>query len=313
MNTAIVWSDDYLDHETGSHPESPERIIALRQALQAEGMFEDRLVLAPQPVELDAVLAVHSAAVVERVRRVANQGGGWLDPDTFVSASSYEVALLAVGGACRAVDAVMTGEAPRAFALPRPPGHHAEPDRSMGFCLFNSIAIAARHAQRAYGLARIAIVDWDVHHGNGTQAVFWRDPSVLFISLHEYPFYPGTGAAGERGAGPGEGLTINIPLAAGGGDDVYVTQFDEIVIPALRAFAPELLLVSAGFDPHRDDPLALMQKTTDGFATLAGKLRDAADELCEGRLVAVLEGGYNLRALGESAVATLRAFDAPTG
>jgi acetoin utilization deacetylase AcuC-like enzyme len=307
--TAIIWDDTYQDHETGSHPESPERIAAIGQALHGGGMFDDRAVLTPDPVDLDAVLTVHAPHVVDLVQRAARHGGAWLDPDTYVSADSYEVALLAAGGACRAVDAVMTGEAPRAFAFVRPPGHHAEPDRSMGFCLFNNIAIAAEHALNAHGLERVAIVDWDVHHGNGTQAAFWQRPDVFFISLHQYPFYPGSGAASERGAGSGEGYTVNIPLPAGSNDDAYLARFTDTVIPALHAFAPQLILISAGFDAHTDDPLAMMRVTTDAFATWARLLKTAATDLCDGRIALVLEGGYNLRALGESVVAVVRALD----
>jgi acetoin utilization deacetylase AcuC-like enzyme len=309
--TALIWSDSFRDHATGPHPESPERIAALRSALRAAGMFDDpeRLVLAPDPATTEAILAVHSPQLVDLVRRAAYGGGAWLDPDTFVSPDSYEVARLATGGACRAVDAVLNGEAPRAFALVRPPGHHAEPGRAMGFCLFNNIAVAAEHAIDRFGLERVAIVDWDVHHGNGTQAAFWRDPRVFFISTHQFPFYPGTGAARERGEGAGDGYTLNLPLAAGADDAVYEQTFAEIVVPALRAFAPELILVSAGFDPHEDDPLAMMRVSTAGFGRLATMIADAARELCGGRLVLVLEGGYNLAALGASVVATIRALD----
>jgi acetoin utilization deacetylase AcuC-like enzyme len=307
--TAIVWSETYQDHETGSHPESPERIGAIGRALQAAGLFDNRNVLTPKPAEIDAILAVHAPHVVDLVQRAARQGGAWLDPDTFVSPDSYDVALLAAGGACRAVDAVLSGEAGRAFAFVRPPGHHAEPERSMGFCLFNNIAIAAEHALNSHGLERVAIVDWDVHHGNGTQAAFYNRPDVLFISLHQYPFYPGSGAAAERGAGAGEGYTINIPLPAGSGDDAYAARFSDTVIPALEAFAPDLILVSAGFDAHTDDPLAMMRVSTDAFAGWACQIKQAATTLCDGRLALILEGGYNLRALGESVVAVLRALD----
>jgi acetoin utilization deacetylase AcuC-like enzyme len=309
--TALIWSDTYRAHETGSHPESPERIVALERALRAAGMFADRPVLDPTPAALEAILAVHAPRLVDLIQRAAHMGGAWLDPDTWVSPESYDVARLAAGGACRAVDAVMGSEqeAPRAFAFVRPPGHHAEPDRAMGFCLFNNVAIAAEHALGAYGLERVAIVDWDVHHGNGTQAAFWRRPDVLFISLHQYPFYPGTGAAGERGAGAGEGYTVNIPLPAGSGDDAYRRAFDEVVVPTLSSFAPELILVSAGFDAHASDPLAMMRVSTSGFVAMARAIGDAATALCGGRLVLVLEGGYNLTALGESAVAVVRTLD----
>lgn len=312
MTTAIVWSDRYVDHDTGDHPESPQRILAIERALRAAGMFDDRAVLAPQPIALEAVLAVHNERVVERVRTTCERGGGWLDHDTVVSPESFDVALLAAGGAVRAVDAVLDGLAPAAFALVRPPGHHAEPLRSMGFCLFNSIAIAARHAQQRTDNGRVAIVDWDVHHGNGTQAIFWSDPSVLFVSMHQYPFYPGTGAASERGVGAGLGTTVNVPLPAGSGDDVYRSAFETVVAPAVRAFAPDLLLVSAGFDAHMDDPLAMMRMTTDGFAALGRGVRDLAAKCCAGRLVLVLEGGYNLKALGDGVVAVVRELDAGT-
>ena len=307
--TAIVWSEAYLDHETGSHPESPERWVAIERALRAAGLFEVLPVLTPKAAPVERVLAVHGEGLVERVRAAAERGGAWLDPDTLVSPLSYETALLATGGACLAVDAVLEGRAPRAFALVRPPGHHAEPNRAMGFCLFNNIAVAARHAQAVHGIERVAIVDWDVHHGNGAQAIFWEDPNVLFVSLHQYPFYPGSGSRQEEGDGPGRGTTINIPLPAGTGEDVYLAAFDGVVVPALRAFAPDLILVSAGFDAHADDPLAQMRLRTESFALMAERLRDAAAELCRGRLVLVLEGGYNLKALGDSVVATIEALD----
>ena len=307
--TTIVWSEAYLDHETESHPESPDRWVAIDRALRAAGLFDVLPLLTPSPATLEQVLAVHSSRLVERIRDIGERGGGWLDPDTWVSPLSWETALLAAGGACDAVNAVMEGRAPRAFSLARPPGHHAEPHRAMGFCLLNSVAIAARRAQAAHGIQRVAIVDWDVHHGNGTQAIFWEDPSVLFISLHQFPFYPGSGSRAETGGGEGTGTTINIPLPAGTGEDVYLAAMDDLVLPALRAFAPELILVSAGYDAHEDDPLAMMRLRTESFGLFAERLRDAAEELCGGKLVLVLEGGYNLNALGDSVVATIEALD----
>jgi len=307
--TTIVWSEAYLDHETESHPESPDRWVAIDRALRTADLFDVLPLLTPSPATLEQVLAVHSSRLAERIRDIGERGGGWLDPDTWVSPLSWETALLAAGGACDAVDAVMEGRAPRAFSLARPPGHHAEPHRAMGFCLLNSVAIAARHAQAAHGIQRVAIVDWDVHHGNGTQAIFWEVPSVLFISLHQFPFYPGSGSRAETGGGEGTGTTINIPLPAGTGEDVYLAAMDDLVLPALRAFAPELILVSAGYDAHEDDPLAMMRLRTESFGLFAERLRDAAEELCGGKLVLVLEGGYNLNALGDSVVATIEALD----
>lgn len=311
--TALIWSTAYQRHDTGSHPESPERIVALERALSAAGMFDDRVVRTPQPAPVEAVGAVHSPALIERIQQAAAHGGAWLDPDTFVSPDSYEVALLAAGGAMQAVDLVLDGDVRQVFSLARPPGHHSEPDRAMGFCLFNSVAIAARHAIEQHGLERVAIVDWDVHHGNGTQAIFWDDPSVLFVSLHQYPFYPGSGARHERGGGAGEGYTVNLPLPASCGDDVYGSAFQNFVEPAVRLFQPQLILVSAGFDAHRDDPLAHMLVSTEAFGEMARSVRRLAQESAEGRLVLILEGGYNLQALGASVVTVIDALDGDNG
>ena len=308
--TALVWSRDYLLHDTGRlHPETPARIDAIERALSAAGMLGDRLVLEPRPATPETIASVHLAELVALVRRAAELGGARLDPDTVVSRDSYAIALLAAGGACRAVDAIMDGDVERAFALVRPPGHHAEPGRAMGFCLFNNVAVAAKHAQTRHGVERVAIVDWDVHHGNGTQAAFWSDPSVFYASTHQYPFYPGSGAASERGAGSGAGYTLNVPLPAGSDDEVVVAAFETGVLPALRDFEPQLILVSAGFDAHHADPLAGMRMTPAGFQRLARLVRDVAADHCAGRMALVLEGGYNLTALGESVTAVIRALD----
>jgi acetoin utilization deacetylase AcuC-like enzyme len=270
-------------HPTGHNPETARRLEVL---LAAFDDWSEAVPATPEQIE-----RAHTSEHVERIREITAET--WLDGDTPASATSYEAALLAAGGA---IQAVATG----GFALVRPPGHHALADRAMGFCLFNNIAVAARAAQAEQGVGRVAILDWDVHHGNGTQAIFWDDPTVLFISLHQWPFYPGTG-------GPGEGneTIVNIPLPAGSGDDDYLRAFEEVVEPALRRFEPELLLVSAGFDAHAEDPLALMEVTERGFQTLAQRCRDLAP-----RLAAVLEGGYNLETLPRLVGAALDGFGA---
>jgi acetoin utilization deacetylase AcuC-like enzyme len=263
---------------------------------------------------------VHDPQYIGSLRETAGRAVA-LDPDTFTSPESYEVACLAAGAACQAVDFVLDGAATTAAAVVRPPGHHAEPARAMGFCLFNNIAVAAAHA-RARGLSRIAIVDYDVHHGNGTQWAFYDDPSVLFISSHQFPYYPGSGASSEIGKEAGAGFTVNLPLEVGAGDADYELVFQRIAMPVLRQFRPELVLVSAGFDAHQRDPLAGMKLTTEYFARLTALLVREARDLCAGRIVAITEGGYDLHALAASLDGALRAlagewsvddFDAPRG
>jgi acetoin utilization deacetylase AcuC-like enzyme len=306
MSTILIHTDRFAEHQTPpGHPERPERaevmeVIAKRW--QKRGVE----VVAPRAATREQLSRVHDA---EHIRRISETTGRAvaLDPDTYTSPESYEIALLGAGAAIDAVERVMAGSHRSAVALVRPPGHHAERNRAMGFCLFNNVAIAAAHA-RAQGAGKIAVVDYDVHHGNGTQHIFDADPHVLYISTHQYPYYPGTGAAGEIGRGRGEGFTVNVPLEVGAVDEDYRIAFAEIVVPVLRQFEPDLLLISAGFDAHERDPLAGMRVTTGSFAAMTLELRKVADECCRGRIAAVTEGGYDLEALAaclDAAIASL--------
>ncbi|MEA2399079.1 MAG: hypothetical protein QOK25_2635 [Thermoleophilaceae bacterium] len=258
---------------------------------------------------MDALGAVHPAAYVDEVRRMSESGGGSFDPDTVASAGSFNAALHAAGGACALVDALVSGQAPVGFCGLRPPGHHAEPTLAMGFCLFNNVAVAARHALDSLGLGRVLILDWDVHHGNGTNDIFHSDPAVLFASIHQSPLYPGTGPLSDAGSGPGEGYTINLPVPPGSGEDVWLSLVEHVVAPAARAFEPELVLISAGFDAHRADPLADCMLDTESFARMALQVRAVADGLGV-PVGAVLEGGYDLDALAASTAAALGALAA---
>ncbi len=296
------------EHDTGGHPEQPARIAAIERELESRGWLGWSRRLSP-PAAYEALHAVHVPRYVERIERFCEAGGGMLDLDTVASPRSFEAARHAAGGACALVDALVGGEAVGA-SLHRPPGHHAEPARAMGFCLLNSVAVAARHARDAHGLERVLILDWDVHHGNGTNDIFHEDPGVLFVSIHQAPLYPGTGAATDTGSGAGEGLTINLPVRAGSGDGVFCSLVEHVVGPVAREYAPGLVLVSAGYDAHAEDPLAGCEMTDEGYAAMSASMRRLAGGLGVG-LGFVLEGGYALGALGRSVVATLQEAGAP--
>ena len=292
----------FLEHEMGAgHPESPERLRAIRSRLKSTGTLHRLVLLDPIPALKEWISKVHEASYIEQIaRRAPTSGYAAMDPDTTMSPGTLNAAYLAAGGAIAAVDAVMSQDVDQAFCAVRPPGHHAESDRAMGFCFFNNVAIAARYVQEHHGLTRVLIVDWDVHHGNGTQHTFDEDPSVLFFSTHQFPHYPGTGQATETGTGKGQGFTVNVPMSGGEGDEEYCEVFNNVLVPAADAFQPEFVLISAGFDAHRDDPLASMNLTAAGYASLTQIVADIAVRHSSGRIISCLEGGYHLKGLSES-------------
>jgi acetoin utilization deacetylase AcuC-like enzyme len=300
MKTGLVYDPIYLEHDTGDHVENPRRLVDAMSYLKETGIKERLISLPARPASLEELEMIHAPEYVSYVKSKAENGGGWLDPDTVMSPKSYEAALYAAGGVLVAVEAVIKGKVDNAFALVRPPGHHAVRDRAMGFCIFNNVAIAARFALSKFNLDRVFIADFDVHHGNGTQDAFYADPEVLYFSTHQYPFYPGTGWMNETGTGEGEGTTVNFPMAAGWGDEECLRAFNEVLVPVARRFQPQLILVSAGFDAHWADHLAMMRVTITGFAQMAMILKELASELCHGRLAYTLEGGYNLRVVASS-------------
>jgi acetoin utilization deacetylase AcuC-like enzyme len=296
-----------LEHDTGpGHPERADRIRVLLKHLEATGLGADCIWNEPEAASLESILSNHGKDYVELVEMVASAGGSPLDADTTLSSKSYEAALRSAGACVEAVDAIFNQEARNCFCMNRPPGHHARRSVAMGFCLFNNIAIGARHALSAHGLERVFILDWDVHHGNGTQESFYSDASVFFCSIHQSPLYPGTGTPNETGNGAGQGANLNLTVPAGTTGDTYKKLMDEKVIPAMEGFKPELILVSAGYDAHRRDPLAGVRLEDEDFGMLTRQVLDAANTLCCGKVVAVLEGGYDLQGLSGGVEHTLR-------
>jgi acetoin utilization deacetylase AcuC-like enzyme len=309
--TALVADPVSMEHNPGpSHPEKPERYQVIWDALESAGLRKRLTPIPSRSATDDEIAACHSRQYIALAKREIASGARHLSTgDTSVSRRSLEAAVRAAGGVLNAVDAVVSGKAKNAFCLVRPPGHHATPDRGMGFCVFNTVAIAARYAQRTHGLERVVIVDWDVHHGNGTQDIFYFDGSVLFFSTHQHPWYPGTGLPGENGEGKGKGKILNCPFAAGAGRDEVLGAFRETLKPAADAFKPDLVIISAGFDSRLDDPLGKFRLSDDDFAELTRLMLEIAGKHCGGRVVSVLEGGYNLRGIGPAVTAHVKTLE----
>lgn len=311
MSLILISSRRFADHQTPpGHPECPERAEVM-DSVAARWRQRGGEVVAPRAATPEQLARVHDGDYLRRISETTGRAVA-LDPDTYTSPESHEIALLAAGAALDAVERVMGGQHQRALALVRPPGHHAERGRAMGFCLYNNVAVAAAHA-RTLGAARVAIVDYDVHHGNGTAHIFEDDPGVMYISVHQSPYYPGTGSADEIGRGRGEGFTVNLPIEVGAVDEDYRLVFSEVIVPVLGQFKPALLLVSAGFDAHERDPLAGMRLTTESFAAMTMELRRVAEECCGGRIALVTEGGYDLPTLADSLEAVITVLAADSG
>jgi acetoin utilization deacetylase AcuC-like enzyme len=301
----VIYDEAYLEHDTGAHVENSERLKSTLKLIEESGLKNEVEFINPRPATIDEIAMVHSKEYITRIEQKSEKGGGKLDVDTVTSKGSYKAATLAAGAVLTAVDEVMNSRFNSAFALVRPPGHHAACWHSMGFCLFNNIAVGAKYALANYDIQRILIVDFDVHHGNGTQDTFYTDPNVLYFSTHQYPFYPGTGNMDEKGAREGTGFTVNVPLIGGWGDFEYQAVFEDVLAPVARRFQPQLIMVSAGYDAHWADSIASMQVSVSGFSRLTEIIKTLANMICGGKMVFTLEGGYNTEALALSVAATL--------
>ncbi|MCR4291456.1 MAG: histone deacetylase [Candidatus Kuenenia sp.] len=296
--TLLIYDNIYLDHDTGiGHPENARRIENTIKYLESDNFLAHVTIEKPRAASPEEIGLIHPKTYIRTIQQIADSGGGWLDGDTAVSGPSYSVALYSAGAALTAIDLIMKGEAKNAFCLVRPPGHHATPDRGMGFCLFNNVAIAARYLQKNYQQKRILIIDWDVHHGNGTQDAFYDDPTVMYFSMHRYPFYPGTGAEEETGDGKGKGFNINIPLSMDTNPQKYIELFSGVIEGSVNRFAPEFIILSSGFDAYKKDPIGGLNLETEHFYTLTEIVVEAAEKHCGGKLLSCLEGGYHLSGL----------------
>ncbi len=298
--TGYIYDPFYLKHETEPHPENPGRLLAINRKLENSEVYKHLTLLEPRKATEEEIALNHQPDYIQHVHKSCEEGSGAMDADTVICQNSYEAALLSAGAGLTAVDQVIDGQCDNVFCAVRPPGHHAENSRAMGFCLFNNVAVVARYAQTQKGLGRVFIFDWDVHHGNGTQHAFYSDASVYYSSIHQYPFYPGTGAADETGTGDGLGSVLNFPMQAFSQDADYLSIVENKVAPEIIKFQPDLIIISAGFDAHKDDPLANIEISTECFGAMTKIIVAAAGEVCQGRVVSMLEGGYNHDALGES-------------
>lgn len=305
---ALIYHNDYLIHTDAGHPERKERLDYIIDKLQGEEVRDEHIIIEPEKATVEDIALIHDISYIQSIKEACDRNDGFLDMDTYIVPESYEVALRSAGGALRCLTEIMKGNYNKAFSIGRPPGHHAERSRAMGFCLFNNIAIAAQAAKERYGLERIAIIDWDVHHGNGTQHSFEDDNRVLFFSVHQSPAYPGTGNAKEVGKEKGEGYTINVPLPGGCGDDDYRYVFNEIVVPVLKEYQPQIIMVSAGQDAYHKDMLAGMNLTLQGYYDMAYIISELAAELCDNRVLACMEGGYHLDGQANAVISALNGF-----
>ena len=311
MKTALIHHPIYQKHDTGiGHPETPKRYEVVMNALRKDESFWNSLTeIQPEQASKGLIQAAHTPLHFKKVESAFSEGVEYLDADTVVSMKSFDAALYGAGGVCRGVDEVMSGAVDNAFVAVRPPGHHATAENAMGFCLFNNVAVAARYAQNKYKeIERVAIVDWDVHHGNGTQGIFFDDPSVHFFSMHQYPWYPGSGSRGEIGYGRGKNYTLNVPVKAKTDASVQKRMFENAIADINHNFRPDIIFISAGFDAHKSDPLGQLKLENEDFISMTQTVKQWADETCNGRIVSCLEGGYNLETLGETVKAHVRAL-----
>lgn len=309
MATALIYHPLYLRHDTGTHhPERASRLQAVLRKLKKTGLIDRLDIIEPEPATVEDVALTHSRDYIIGVEEACKCAPANLDPDTVVSGDSFKTALLAAGGVMKAADLVVSGKYDNAFCLVRPPGHHARPSQAMGFCIFNNAAIGARYIQKKYNIGRVAIIDWDAHHGNGTEEIFYNDPSVFYISLHQYPYYPGTGSGESVGEGKGKGFNLNIPMRAGSNDEDYIKAFEKIIVPKMEKFKPEFILISAGFDSHRDDPLSSLNITEAGYKKMTEIIKKMASIYSKNRLISILEGGYNLLSLARSTEEHIKAL-----